>query len=264
MEFGMNKLKSHLVLALTAAVLLASGWASAPAAAGPKIKFKTESWDFGKVKAGRELTYEFVFLNEGDATLNIKGVESSCGCTAVLLSDRDKKVAPGKSGKIKVTFNTQGYAGEVAKYIFIDSDDAATPRSQLKVTASIDVPPQPRIDLDQYNVDQGLLVEGENFVAEVGVRNRGELELQFECSLPNATFQVGGRPAAFPVKVAAGKDVLLKATLPLDNRVGPVREFVLIKSNDPLRNTISLTLSGYIVTKAQLKLVFEKYKAILK
>lgn len=262
----MNKRWNAAVLAaaLISAAAAAGAAAAAAAAAGPRIKFKTESWDFGKVKAGRELNYEFVFKNEGDATLNIKGVESSCGCTAVLLSDRDKKVAPGQSGKIKVTFNTLGYAGEVAKYIFIVSDDASTPRTQLKVTASIDVPPQPRIDLDQYNIDNGLLVEGESFAAEVGVKNRGELELQFECSLPNAAFQVAGRPAAFPVKVAAGKDVLLKVTLPLENRVGPVREFVLIKSNDPLRGTISLTLGGYIVTKTQLKQVFEKYKAILK
>jgi hypothetical protein len=257
----MNRGRNVLLLA---AALLAAAAVTAAAAKGPKIVFKNESWDFGKVKAGNDLTYEFVFRNDGDAPQNIKTVESSCGCTAALVSEKDKKVEPGKSGKIKVTFSTLGYAGEVAKYVYVETDDLASPRVQLKITASVDVPPQPRIDLDQYFFDVGLLLEGENLTAEVGVKNRGELELRFECSLPNATFQVNGRPAAFPAKVAAGKDVLLKVTFPLANRVGLLREIVVIKSNDPLRGTISFSLSGYVVTKDELKRVFEKYKSIIK
>ncbi|MBM3294202.1 MAG: DUF1573 domain-containing protein [Candidatus Aminicenantes bacterium] len=252
------------VIAVAAAFGLVFGSALSPAAGGPRIKFRAESWDFGKVKSGRELTCEFVFTNQGDAPLNIKSVESTCGCAAALVSEKDRRLAPGQSGKIKVTFNTLGYAGEVSKYIFVETDDPDSPRVQLKISASVDVPPQPRIDLDQYAFEAGLLVEGESLAAEVGVRNRGELELRFECTLPNASFQVDGRPAAFPVKVAAGKDVRLKVTLPLGSRVGLVREFVLFKSNDPLRGTISLTISGYIVTMAQLKQVAEKYKSVIK
>ena len=244
------------------AVLLVAGGVFAAGAKGPKAVFKTESWDFGKIKQGKEATYEFVFTNTGDAPLNIKNVETSCGCAAALVSD--KTVEPGKSGKIKVTFNSSGYAGEVTKYVFVETDDPAASRVQLKLTASVDVPPQPRIDLDRYSFDAGLIVEGEELGADVGVRNRGELELTFECSLPNAAFQIGGKPAVFPVKVAAGKDVTLKVKLPLANRVGLVREFVLFKSNDPMRGTISLTLSGYVVTKDQLKQLFEKYQTIIK
>lgn len=250
-----------VVAALGAAVLLSLA-AAGQAAKGPKIAFKTESWDFGKVKQGAELTYEFVFKNDGDAPLHIKGVESSCGCTAALATE--KAVAPGKSGKIKVTFSSLGYAGEVVKYIFVDTDDPNSPRVQLKIAAAVNVPPQPRIDLDRYSLDAGLLVEGEDLEAAMGIRNRGELELQFECSLPAAAFVIGGKPASFPVKVAAGKDVEVKVRIPLANRQGLIREFILIKSNDPLRSTISMTLSGYVVTKAQLKGVFQKYKDVLK
>jgi hypothetical protein len=243
-------------------VCLAAVSAGALPLKGPKIVFKAETWDFGKVKQGNELSHDFVFSNEGDAPLNVKGVETSCGCTAALVTA--KKVEPGKSGKIKVTFSSLGYAGEVTKYIFVETDDPAKERIQLKITAAVDVPPQPRIDLDQYSFDGGLLVEGEDLTAEVGVRNRGELELKFECALANASFQVDGKPASFPVKVAAGKDVRLKVTLPLAERIGLLREFVLFKTNDPMRATISLNLNGYVVTKDQLKRVFEKYKAVLK
>lgn len=258
-----RRIKTACVLALgLAAAIGAASAALSTGAKGPKIVFKSEAWDFGKIKQGKDVTAEFVFTNTGDAPLNIKNVETSCGCTAVLVSD--KTVGPGKSGKIKVTFNSTGYAGEVTKYVFVETDDPSASRVQLKVSAAIDVPPQPRIDLDRYSIDAGLLVEGEQMEAEVGVRNRGELELSFECSVPNASIQTGGKPAAFPVKVAAGKDVALTIRLPLANRVGLVREFVLFKSNDPMRGTISLTLSGYIVTKEQLKQVFKKYAGVLK
>jgi hypothetical protein len=232
------------------------------AAKGPKIVFKTEKWDFGKIKQGAEPSYEFVFTNGGDAILNILNVESSCGCTAILVSN--KKVDPGKTGKIKVTFNSTGYAGEVAKYIYVQSDDPSTPRAELKIEDAVDVPPQPKIDLDRYSHDAGLLVEGDNLETEFTVKNRGELELRFEIALPGATFTLNGTPAIFPIKIAAGKDVAVKVSFATAGRVGFVREFALFKTNDPLRSTISLTLSGYLVTKDQLKKVFEKYKTIIK
>jgi len=257
----MNRLKEHrsriLVLGCLVLVLASSAFA-----AKPKIVFPTDTKNFGKIKQGTESSYEFVFRNDGDARLTIRNVETSCGCTAALVSD--KTVEPGKSGKIKVVFNSLGYAGEVTKYIFVDSDDPATPRAQLKITAAVDVPPQSRIDLDRYSFDAGLLVEGDTLEATVTVKNLGELELKMETQLENATFTTGGKPVKFPLKIAAGKEVELGISLPLANRVGLVRDYLLFKSNDPLRSTISMNINGYVVTKAQLKAVFQKYKDIIK
>ena len=256
-----QNLSRSVVVVLCGAVLLAAG-AVAAAAKGPKIVFKTETWDFGKIKQGQDAAYEFAFVNEGDEVLQIGNVESSCGCTAVLVSD--KKVNPGNSGKIKVTFKSAGYAGEVVKYVYVESNDSKAGRTQLKIQAAVDVPPQPKIDLNQYTYDAGLIVEGESLETAVVVRNRGELELSFECALPGATFAAKGKPAVFPVKVAAGKEAEITVRFPLTNRVGFVREFVLFKTNDPLRSTISMTLGGYVVTKLQLKQIFEKYKSLIK
>jgi hypothetical protein len=242
--------------------LLGFGWAPAHAGKQPKIVFKEDSHDFGKVKQGSNLSYEFVFKNEGDDLLTIKNVETSCGCTAALVSN--KKVEPGKTGKIKVSFDTKGYAGEVVKFIYVESDDPVQPKIQLKITTAINLPPQPRIDFDRYNIDAGLLVEGDSMEATVAVRNKGELELKFECALENAGFFINGKEAKFPVKVAAGKDVDVTVKIPLLDRIGPIREFVIFKSNDQIRSTLSVTLNGYIVTIDQLKQVFQRYKNILK
>jgi hypothetical protein len=52
--------------------------------------------------------------------------------------------------------------------------------------------------------------------------------------------------------------------IPSLNRTGALREYVLLKSNDNLRSTLSLYISGYVVTKEQLKELFDKYKKILR
>jgi hypothetical protein len=254
-----HSLKTGAV-ALAVLLLIASG--SVLAAKGPKISFKEDAWNFGKAKGGEDLVHEFVFKNDGDAPLHVKNVETSCGCTAALVSD--KTVEPGKSGKIKITFSTRGYSGEVTRFAYVESDDPASPRVQLKVSAAIDVQPQPRIDLDRYGFDGGLLIEGDELTAPVIIYNKGELELRVEATLPGARILLGGKPAVFPVKIAAGKDVELTVKMSLENRMGPVREYFLLKSNDPMRTTISVNLSGYIVTKEQLKQIFLKYKDLLK
>ncbi len=251
--------RHSVVFLLLGAVLFTAAFAAGKAA---KIVFKTDMWDFGKIKQGVPATHEFVFKNEGDDVLQIGNVESSCGCTAALVSD--KKVDPGKSGKIKVTFNSTGYAGAVVKYVYVETNDPNSQRLQLKIQAAVDVPPQPQIDLDRYTFDAGLILEGESLNADVVVKNRGELELQYEASLPGAVFEVTGHPAAFPIKVAPGKESALTVKMPLVSRVGYVREFVLFKNNDPLRSTISMTLGAYVVTKVQLKELFEKYQSVIR
>jgi len=261
-----RKLSAAAAAGMIALLLVSAGFGLA--AKQPKIVFKEESKDFGKIKQGDEPKYEFVFKNEGDAVLTVTNVETSCGCTAALVSDKDdnktSKFDPGKSGKIKIVFNSRGYQGEMTKYIYVDSDDPRTPRVKLTVTAAVDVPPQPRIDLDRYSHDAGLLIEGDDLEAIVAIKNRGELELKVECALQNAGFLVAGKPAKFPLRIAAGKEAEVTIKLPLAERIGLVREFVLFKSNDPLRSTISMNLNGYVVTREQLKTLFEKYKAILK
>ena len=257
-RFDRNKALSLIVGAAVVLALAGPGLA----AKSPKIKFNLDTWDFGKVKQGANLTYEFVFKNEGGLKLNIKNVETSCGCTAALVSA--KSLEPGQEGKIKVTFNGSGYSGQVTKYVYVDSDDPDRPRLQLKIQATVEVPPSPRIDLNPYIKEVGLVLEGEAIEAALTIGNKGELELQVECSQKNATFFVGGKPAVFPLKIAAGKDVDLTLKLALAGRTGLLRDYIVFRSNDPQRPSLSFSLTGYIVTKTELKELFKRYKDDLK
>src|SRR4030066_1175425 len=93
----------RLALAVVVGALLIGDMARA--SGEPKIKFKETVWDFGKVKQGEGLSHEFVFANEGDATLVIQKVSTSCGCTAALVSA--EKIQPGKEGRIEIKFDTR-------------------------------------------------------------------------------------------------------------------------------------------------------------
>ena len=249
--------KQGLTLIISAVLLLSlagPGLAAKP----PKITFGHDTWDFGKVKQGASLTYEFSFKNDGGTKLNIKNVETSCGCTAALVSANT--VDPGQEGKIKVTFNAGGYSGPVAKYIYVDTDDPGQPRVQLKITADVEVPPSARIDLNPYAQEVGLIIEGEDVEAKLTLANKGELELQVDCNQKSAIFLAGGKPVTFPLRIAAGKEVALTLKMSLPNRVGVLREYVVLRSNDPQRPSLSFSLNGYIVTKAELKELFNKHK----
>jgi len=241
------------IAALTGAclfILILAAWPAAEAKK-PKIVLDRDTWDFGRVKQGETLDHEFVFRNAGEAVLNIKNVETSCGCTAALVTEN--KLEPGKQGRLKVSFSTAGYGGQVTKYVYLASDDPDQPRLQLKITADVETPAQPKIELQPYTVEVGLILKDEPFEAEVVIRNAGRLELAVDCEYKTAAFFSGGKPLSFPLRLAAGKEKTIRIKLALPQRVGVLREYILFKSNDPARQSVSLALNGYIVTTEQIK-----------
>ena len=258
----MNKRSAGGFIMVLAGLFILPLLAPAAGAGTPKIKFKETAWDFGKIKQGDVASHEFVFANEGDDTLTIEKVSTSCGCTAALVSDR--AIPPGKSGKIEVKFDSRGYGGQITKVVYVQSNDPKDPQRPLEIKAEIEVPPSAKIEIDPYNYDAGLMVEGDQLLADLKIMNRGELELRVEFNHRSAAYEIAGKPAPVPLKIAAGKDAGVLIRIPTQNRTGAVREYVLIKSNDPMRSTLSLYISGYIITKEQLRELFGKYKDILR
>ena len=83
----------------------------APPADGkyPEFTFETIEHDFGTIKEGDEVSYDFKFKNSGEADLQITNAKGSCGCT---VPDYPKNpLKPGEEGIIKVSFNSTGKVG---------------------------------------------------------------------------------------------------------------------------------------------------------
>lgn len=254
---GTKRVRGMLVLGI---ILLSSGvlWAEK----APKIKFRQDKWNFGKTSEGKELSHTFVFINEGEGVLKIEKVTTSCGCAAALVSK--KSYRPGEQGEIKVTFNTRGYEGEVSKYVYVESNDPKQQQKLLTVTAAIDVPPRPRIELNTYTIDLGLLLEGDEIQTSATISNKGEKELSVVLGHKDAEFFLDGEKISDDLKIASNKDARIVIKMPSRKKSGLIREYILMRSNDPTRPNISLYLSGYAITKQQLRELFDKYKNLLR
>jgi hypothetical protein len=109
--------------------------ATSSAGRGPCLRFAEPFFDFGRVQSEQIVTHDYVFTNIGDAVLEISEVKSSCGCTAV--TNWDRRVEPGKTGKLHVIFNTGGMAGPVKKNLWVASNDTNEPVAFLEFSATV-------------------------------------------------------------------------------------------------------------------------------
>lgn len=109
----------------------------APVATGakPTIQFEELIHDFGKVKSGEPLRHDFVFTNTGTATLEVTDVRPGCGCTTA--GQWDRKVEPGKTGKIPIQFNPNSPSGTIAKSIAVTCNDPLGNVQTLQVKATV-------------------------------------------------------------------------------------------------------------------------------
>jgi hypothetical protein len=97
-----------------------AGVKEAKAASAAKANWVKDSHDFGEIPQGVPVSVSFEFTNTGDGALIISNVATSCGCTA---SDYSQEpIMPGKSSKIKVTYNAAN-KGTFSKTITVNSND---------------------------------------------------------------------------------------------------------------------------------------------
>ena len=94
--------------------------AAVDTANSPVFKFEKEVYDFGEIKDGEKVTYDFKFKNIGNSPLIISSATATCGCT---IPEYPKEpVAPGAEGLIRVVFNSAGKAGMQNKIISITAN----------------------------------------------------------------------------------------------------------------------------------------------
>ncbi|HDJ24153.1 MAG TPA: DUF1573 domain-containing protein [Candidatus Aminicenantes bacterium] len=246
------------------ALVLAWGGLSSPALAakkGPRLFLQEKSYDFGEVQEGKVVTHVFIFKNIGDETLVINRVRTTCGCTAALLSQ--KQLQPGEQGKVEVKFNTRGYEGRLSRYLYLESNDPQNPKAQITIKATIKVPPRPRIDVNRFSFDLGLFLQEEPLSFPVKIRNRGEKVLEVTVNHKEATVWLNtAQITTLTLKPKQEKEIIIK--LPPRQRPGLIREYIILRSNDPIRRNLSLYVSGYALTRKQLQQLFQKYKNIIK
>lgn len=80
------------------------------------VSFKQKTYDFGKIKQGVPVTFDFLFENISDKPVVVENATASCGCTTPEWPKQP--VAKGKTGAIKAGFNAAAL-GEFGKPIYV-------------------------------------------------------------------------------------------------------------------------------------------------
>ncbi|MEG8947080.1 DUF1573 domain-containing protein [Rosettibacter firmus] len=94
----------------------------------PKLVLSKNEYNFGEVEEGKVVQALIDIKNEGNDILEIKEVKTTCGCTAVLLSN--KKLHPKESGTLKISLDTSNREGQLVRTVSIFSND---PEESVKV-----------------------------------------------------------------------------------------------------------------------------------
>ncbi|NOY52573.1 MAG: DUF1573 domain-containing protein [Deltaproteobacteria bacterium] len=220
-------------------------------AANPRISFQEKDYNFGTVKEGTEVTHEFSFRNGGDADLVITDVKTSCGCTAAVTSA--KTIASGKSGTLKVTFNSRGRRGHQTKTITVYSNDPGQPRAAVRLEGEVDAGDQPKIFVNPMRLDIGVVPPGESVVRELSVSNKGTAELVLENFVGRNSVAVettGGAKIERTVKPQ--KTVKIRVIVTPKKREGVYQGYLQIRNNS-LRRIVTVPVYGYVSDKYELK-----------
>ncbi len=99
----------------------------------PEISFTATVFDYGTIEKGSDGICEFEFTNTGKEPLILSRPRSSCGCTVPAWPQYP--ILPGKSDKIKITYDTNRL-GTIHKQVTIISN-AKNPTVVLTIKGKV-------------------------------------------------------------------------------------------------------------------------------
>ena len=222
---------------LVAATLLAQG-------GKPKALITEPIKDVGFVAKGEMATYEFAIRNEGNAPLELREVRADCGCT---VADFDKVIAPGASGKVRVTVNTDTFNGPIAKSVTVYTNDPETPVIELTIRANVGQfikvkPGYARFITVQRENKEGTIVQ------TLWTPDKSPFEVvKVESPYPflNVRFWEA-KPEERLKENADQQQWKIEMHLSNDAPVGPLTDPVKVYTNHPRQKLVQIPVSGFV------------------
>jgi Protein of unknown function (DUF1573) len=99
------------------------------------MQFEESKFNWGSIKENEKMTHMFKFKNTGKEPLVIIDAKGSCGCTVP--EKPNAPILPGKTGEIKVVFDSKGKPGEQTKTVTVTAN--TTPETMvLTITGKVE------------------------------------------------------------------------------------------------------------------------------
>ncbi|HEX5718671.1 MAG TPA: DUF1573 domain-containing protein [Thermoanaerobaculia bacterium] len=239
----MNRHMKTVNLALCCVLLAAATLLAQGATGKPKAVAVEPIKDVGFVAKGEMAIHEFVIRNDGDALLELREVRAACGCT---VADFDKTIAPGKTGKVRVTLDTGTFNGPIAKGVTVYTNDPEVPTIELTV----------RTDVGQFvKVKPGyarfIMVQGEKegkIVQTLWTPDKTPLEIvKVESPYPFLKLRFWeAKPEERLTENADQQQWKVEAVLASDAPVGALTEPVRIHTTHPKQKLVQIPVSGFV------------------
>jgi len=225
-------LNKYMLVLFVSVFAITATYAQSEKSSGPKLSIVGSSViDAGNIyNTGAKVEKTFQIRNSGDKTLHISQVKTSCGCTVASLAD--SVLAPGQAVDLKVDFNPMEYSGDVAKSIYVFSDDPANNMTtlELKMHISFALKAQPNFILFR---DSKVGIQ--DSVAVI-LTNTSDEPFQIT-GVETESDRITGRVDSTSIK--PGESVAAEIYL-LSKEAGPVFGNVLIKTTSKLQSVLPI------------------------
>lgn len=210
----------------------------------PELKFKEESFDFGRIVQGTIVEHQFEFFNAGGDTLKIFDISASCGCSVGSLTK--KEYAAGEKGVLNVKFDSRGRFGNQVQRIYIRTNEPDKPTKFITIKAQVylDTINSPRVYFDKLFHNFGKIEEGKIYETFFVFKNTGEgtleiLDIHSTCGCAAAITRKR--------KLSKGESSEVRVEFNSTNYSGLVTKYIVIRTNDPVNPEIYLTIQAEVI-----------------
>ncbi|SRR5579885_674690 len=167
-DLAMRKVLLALIaIALWAGSALAQpqipGINAAPPGPQPKVQVINPLYDFGTALEGKMVEHTFKIKNVGKGELIIRGMKTSCGCTAA--TPTKNHLAPGEETDISVGFDTHFQKGHQVRTITAYTNDPDTPQAIMTMQGIV----KQQVSATPSQVAFGTVRKGTSATQEVAI-----------------------------------------------------------------------------------------------
>ncbi len=195
----------------------------------PKLVIEESEYQFGIMGVKEVKTHEFIIKNEGEVPLQLARGKTTCQCTLSELEQ--KEILPGKTGKIKVTWEAKKAAKIFRHTARIKTNDPEYKEVKLVISGSV----EPFLHFEPKGQWKfGLIQEGNEseFTGKIFTRTNGTLEF-LEHKISNENIKADIKPLTEEelTKLDAMKGYSVHLKISPEITVGAIKEYLMLKMN---------------------------------
>lgn len=229
-------MKKHAITVLALSFL----FLASPAHAAPVMELSSASWNMGAIFQWTNPFTQVTIRNKGDQDLLVNDVKASCGCTAVIISD--KVIKPGGEGTLRIEFSSSSYRGRIRRDVTLYTNDPAAAVKVIPISGVVKADKASVGELEPEDLDIGVVAPYETRHFSFNIKNKGNIDLPISgVELPPGCEPESASPAAIP---AMGMVQYKAAYRPVKNS-GPIDEDVVVGLASDQRE-LRLRLVGYV------------------